>query len=300
MFQSWLGAIFHVEQATRGAKLLATEYKLEESREQHWKKSREFFCFKNTQNTHHIWKTLAFEVIVSCQTQLPGLCVLLCNSDDISGDVTVAVSMVNKNICSYGNVPATMVPSDGAYHLNDGPSVLWCSGSQLAMLSANSDNVSMTLHCFSLEQLFNIDTSTYLNLRLDKLWILGGQQAERNLTVLMRTTSTTSLQDANPPKKLKTTDTNILLSTVAITHQEQAPTVTKLENNLIIHSDYVSVISCVTAYDIHDSNLLGDQQRSLRYIVGTTYQQMLMFGDGKVLHCTSLEYVPIKITACQV
>jgi len=300
MFQSWLGAIVRVDKATRGAKLVATEYQPDGSREQHWKKSREFSCFEDTKNPLHVWKTLAFEVIVSYQTGLPGLCVLVCNKDNISGDVTLAVSMVNENICSHGNIPASMAPSGEVYHLSDGPSVLWCSGSQLVMLSVN--DVTLSLHCFSLEEIFDVDTSIYLNWTLSKLWVLGGKQPEGELRVFIRATNTViSLQDTNPPKKLKTTDTNVLLSTVTIAQQGQAtPTITKLQDNLIVHSDYASVISCVTEYDNHDPNMLGDQQRSFHYIVGTTYQQMLLFSDGKVLQCISLKCVPSKISVFQV
>jgi len=298
MLQSWLGAIFHVDEATCGANLVVTEYHLGGSREKYWKKSREFSCFKDTQNP---WKTLAFEVIISHQTGLPGLCVLLCNSDKISGDVTIAVSMVNENICSHANIPAAMVPSSGVYHLTDGPSVLWCNGSQLAMLSVSADNVIMSLHCFSIDQLFN-NTSIHLNWTLSKLWVLGGQEPGEDLKVFIRATTNTTvlLQDTNPPKKLKMTDTNVLLSTVTIT--QATPTVTKLQDSsLVIHSDYASVISCVTEFErLDDPDLLSDQSRSLRYIVGTTYQQILMFGGGKVLHCASIECVPNRIAICQV
>ena len=301
MIQSWLGAIVRVERVTCESKLQATEYKLDGSREKHWKQSREFACFKDTQNTCHIWRTLAFEAVVSYQTGLPGLCVLLCDRDDtISGDVTLAVSMVYDNICIYGKVPVTMVPSDGVYLLSDGPRVLWHTGSYVAVLSTNTDMETMFLHSFSLKQLFdNIDTSSHLNWRLSDLWILEGQQIERNIALLVRATIASS-QDTNPPKRFKTMDTNVLLSAISITHNEQGPTVTKLDNNMVIHSDYASVICCVVEYDNYDPIVLSGQQSSPHYIVGTTYQQMLMFGGGKVLHYVSLECVPHKITMYQV
>ena len=300
MIQSWLGAIVRVERVTCESKLQVTEYKLDGSREKHWKQSREFTCFKDTQNTCHIWRTLAFEAVVSYQTGLSSLCVLLCDRDDtISGDVTLAVSMLYDNVCIYGKVPVTMVPSDGVYLLSDGPRVLWHTGSEVAMLSTNTDMETMFLRCFSLKQLFdNIDTSSHLNWRLSDLWILEGQQIERNITLLIRATIASS-QHTNPPKRFKTMDTNVL-SAVSITHKEQGPTVTKLDNNVVIHSDYASVICCIVEYNNYDPIVLSGQQSSPRYIVGTTYQQMLMFGGGKVLHYVSLECVPHRITIYQV
>ena len=176
--------------------------------------------------------------------------------------------------------------------------MLWCNRNCLAMLST-SDTNKMILNCFSHEQPFDINAISVLRCALDKIWVLSGQQEVNSLRVFIWANLSAS-GDLNPPKKMKTVEPNVLWCTAVIRQQNGSPVITKLPDNLYIHSDYAPVIKCVTDYDNGDPYMLNDPHQSTQYVVGTTYQQMLIFGNGKVLHCTSLECVPSSILVCQV
>ena len=297
MLRNWLGEVFKVEQATQRANLSAKQYKLEandESRDMYWKQALSFITFHGSNNT---WKTAAFEVVVNHKTGQSGPCVLL-HKVDRSDCVTLAVAMVNDDNYNYGEIPSNIIPINGEYHLRDGPSVLWCSPNGVAMLSVDDTN-KMTLNCFSPDQLFDIDNTGGLECMLDKIWVLSERQELNSLTIFVRASLSAS-GDLNPAKKIKSLEPDILWSTAVIKEQDSSPTVTKLSKNLYIHSDYAPVINCITAYDNSGPYMLGDPNRSTHYIAGTTYQQMLIFEDGKVLHHTSLECVPVAILFCQV
>ena len=298
MLRNWLGEVIKVEQFTQGSNLPVKQYRLDEpidqSRDLHWKQITKLASF--TTLHRQAWKTVAFEVVVSRQTGLSGPCVLLCN-DDMSGCVTLAVAMVNDGNCNYGEIPSNMIPNNGVYHLRDGPSVLWCNSNGLAMLSANETN-KMNLNCFSFKQLFDIDNSNGLECALDKVWVLSGRQEMDSLRVFTR--ATLSASDLNPPKKLKSVESDVLWCTATVRQQDDSPIITRLPDNLYIHSDYAPVINCVTDYDNCDPYLLNDPHQCTQYVVGTTYQQMLIFDNGKVVHCTSLESIPVNILVCQV
>ena len=297
MLRSWLGEVFKVEQTTQGANLSAKQYRLEtnnESRDMHWKQASSLMKFHGS---NEIWRTVAFEVVVNHRTGSSGPCALLYKVD-ASECVTLAVAMVNDDNYNYGEIPSNIIPTNGAYHLRDGPSVLWCSSNCVAMLSANDTN-KMTLNCFSLEQLFDSDIAGRLECMLDKVWVLSGREELSSLRIFVRASLSAS-GDLNPPKKIKSVEPDVLWSTAIIKQQDGSPIVTKLSKNLYIHSDYAPVINCITDYDNSDPYMLNDPYRSTQYIVGTTYQQMLIFDDGKVLHHTSLECVPATILVCQV
>ena len=114
------------------------------------------------------------------------------------------------------------------------------------------------------------------------------------------TRATLSASDLNPPKKLKSVESDVLWCTATVRQQDDSPIITRLLDNLYIHSDYAPVINCVTDYDNCDPYLLNDPHQCTQYVVGTTYQQMLIFDNGKVLHHTSLECIPLNILVCQV
>ena len=286
-----------MEQIAQGTDFSLKQYRLEEpideSRDCSWQQATKFSSFKTFYCNS---KVVAFEVVVSHQNGLSGPCVLLCNVD-ISGCVTLAVAMVNDGNCNYSEISSNMIPSNGVYHLKDGPSVLWCNSNGLAMLSP-SDTNKMTLNCFSSEQLFDIDNTSGLECVLDKIWVLSGRQEAESLRVFARASLSSS--DLNPPKKLKSVESDVLWCTATIRQQNGLPVVTKLLDNLYIHSDYAPVINCITDYDNCDSYMLNDPHQCTQCVVGTTYQQMLIFGDGKVLYHTSLECVPVTILVCQV
>ena len=285
----------------QGTDLPTKVYKLEpvdESRDHRWKQTTKLVSFKPFQCNSHTWSTVACEVVVSHQTGLSGPCVLLRNDDNVSECITLAVVMVNNADCNYGEIPTNMISSDGLYYLRDGPSVLWCNRNAVAMLST-SDTNKMILNYFSFEQLFSIDTVSVLDCALDRIWVLSGQQEIGSLRIFIRANLLTS-EDHNPAKKLKSVEPNVLWCTASIRQQDGPPIVAKLPDNLYIHSDYAPVINCITDYDNCDPYLLNDPHQSTQCVVGTTYQQMLIFGNGKVLHCTSMECVPSSILVCQV
>ena len=287
-----------MEQFTQGTNLSVKRYKLDEpideSRDRHWKQSTKFSSFKTLYCNS---QSVAFEVVVSHQTGLSGPCVLLCNDDDMSGCISLAVVMVNDGNCKYGEIPINMIPSNGEYHLRDGPSVLWYNSNGLAMLSTTDTN-KMTLNCFSFEQLFDIDNTSGLKCALDRVWVLSGRQEMNSLRIFTR--ATLSASDLNPPKKLKSVESDVLWCTATVRQQDGSPFVTRLPDNLYIHSDYAPVINCITDYDNCDPYMLNDPRHCTQYVVGTTYQQMVIFDNGRVLHHTSLECTPVTILVCQV
>lgn len=295
MLRNWLGEVVKVEEFTRGSNLPLKQYKLDDLR---WKQTTKFGSFKTFHGSSQGWKTVAFEAVASRQTGLSGPCVLLSNDDTcMSGCVTLAVAMVNDGNCSYGEIPLNMVPNNGVYHLRNGPTVLWCNSNGLAMLSANETN-KMNLNCFSFKQLFDIDNTNGLECALDRVWVLSGRQEIDSLRVFTR--ATRSVSDLNPPKKLKSVESDVLWCTATVRQQDGSPIIARLPDNLYIHSDYAPVINCITDYDNCDPYLLSDPRQWTQYVVGTTYQQMLIFDNGKVLHHTSLECIPVNILVCQV
>ena len=296
MLQSWLGEVVKAERIAQGFNLPTKVYKLEESvndesRDGYWKQTIKLVSLQYNSNT---WRTLACEVVVNHKTGLSGPCVLLCSDNGC----TLTVAMVNDGNCNYGEIPTTMIPSNGVYHIRDGPSVLWCNHNGLAMLST-SDTSKMILNCFTPEELLDINTTSGLECALDRIWVLSGRQEVDSLRVFIRANLSVP-RDLNPPKKLKPVEPDVLWCTAIIRQQDGSPVVTKLPDNLYIHSDYAPVISCITDYDNCDPYVLGDPHQLSQYVVGTTYQQMLIFENGKVLHCTSLECVPFRILVCQV
>ena len=303
MLRNWFGKVVRVERTIRGTDLPATEYTLEtpidKSRDYSWKPITKLTHFRNFQYNNLTWEVVAFEVVVSHQTGLSSPCVLLCSDDNVSGCVILAIVMVNDDDnYNYGEIPCDAIPSNGKYYLKDGPNVLWCNSNGLVMLSANDTN-KMTLNCFPLERLFSIDNTSGLGWALDRFWVLSGRQEVDSLRVFARANLSVS-DDPNLPKKLKSIRPDVLWCTAIITQQEGSPAINKLPDNIYIHSDYAAVINCITDYDNCDPYMLSDPDQLTQYIVGTTYNQMLIFGDGKVLHCISLMCVPFSILVCQV
>ena len=299
MLHSWEGEVVKVERTTQGINLPTKEYKLEtsiniESRDRYWKQTTKFVSLKTFQYSSNRWRTLSCEVVVNHKTGLSGPCVLLCSDNGC----TLTVAMVDDGNCNYGEIPVNMIPSNGVYHIRDGPSVLWCNHNGLAMLST-SDTNKMILNCFSPEQLFDINTTSGLECTLDRIWVLSGRQEVDSFRVFIRA-NLSAPGGVNPLKKLKPIEPDVLWCTATIRQQDGSPVITKLPDNLYIHSDYAPVINCITDYDNCDPYMLGDPDQLSQYVVGTTYQQMLIFDNGKVLHCTSLECVPLRILVCQV
>ncbi len=140
--------------------------------------------------------------------------------------------------------------------------------------------------------------------RVDRLWGFNwwGGGSHEDLKVETMILLFLSLTQQGSKGSSSSDDTHWL--TLLVTHTASAgsdPQVDYLHPDSLIPTDYGRIATCISLHGNWGvANPAGDLVPRRTFLVGTSYQQVAVFEDGRLLHCVSLQGAPLKVVSVEV
>ena len=202
---------------------------------------------------------------------------------------------------SQFEIAKSQLPEKESYCILDGPSVIWSERAtiHLSFTSAEETNF-MTRHSVNV-QMFCNGGFTSSGMEIDKFWALDWNENEDGtvstaILLLIRLESHSTGQTFMQTN-FETHDWLLLLVTLQGDADLQ---IERLPDVSLIPSDYGCIATCIAPHRVYSVGSCGEVVSKCQFIVGTSYQQVVIFDNGRLVHCVSLQYVPEIIIPMEV
>ena len=219
------------------------------------------------------------------------------------------------NLESYSrfNVPKSYLPDDAAsYVILDRPTVVWSEGAQIHMACSTATNPGSML-----QQSFGIQDRMFIGEAAESgtefsvgcfwafNWLGNGTNAGNTLLLFIRVSPVSAWNENQGDMEVETRVSAdsphqfwLCLQVVAVSESGDLQ-VTRLSDSLV-PSDYGFIATCIAlnrSYSVNDS---GEIFSKFQFVVGTSYQQVVVFENGAMLHCIPMQCTPERIYTMEV
>lgn len=181
----------------------------------------------------------------------------------------------------------------------NGPCVMWSEGTNIHLACTGAQGLNhMTLHSLNVQENFRE------KMKIDKFWAFDWNQNEHEASAMsllfIRVQSCSAGEENREPIEtgLENVSPDWLL--LLITMQEPDLQVEHLSDSSLVPRDYGCIATCITQHWFYHVGSCGEVFSKCQFIVGTFYQQVIVFNEGTPLHCVSLQYVPEKVMSMEV
>ena len=188
------------------------------------------------------------------------------------------------------------LPNNIDFRILNGPSVVWSEGTNIHLACTGAQGLNhMTLHSL------NVQETIKQKMKIDKFWAFDWDQneCEDDTTILLfiRVQSCTAEEENGDTGLDKMSHDWLQL---LITVQDTDLQMEHLPDSSLIPSDYGCIATCIAQRWFCYVTSCGEIVSKCQFIVGTSYQQVVVFNEGAPLHCVSLQYVPEKVLSMEV
>ena len=202
---------------------------------------------------------------------------------------------------SQFDVPRLQLPDDDNYSILDGPTVLWKEGSTVHLTCSSNSGAEFVIQHSIDTQMFvcgAADGETTVHSFWAFNWNRSTSTGGNTILLFIR------VHCMQPVRKRGTTVTALpsqytwLCLLVAVENFELK--INPLQPDSFIPSDYGCIATCITPHKSHCLSEAGEIGLKCQFVVGTSYQQVVIFESGFLLHCVSLESVPKRVCTVEV
>lgn len=202
---------------------------------------------------------------------------------------------------SQFEIAKSQLPEKESYCILDGPSVIWSEGANihLSFTSAEETNF-MTRHSVNV-QMFCNGGFTSSRMEIDKFWAIDWNENEDGtastaILLLIRLESHSTGQTF----MLTDSETHDWLLLLVTLQGDADLQIEPLPDVLLIPSDYGCIATCIAPHRVYSVGSCGEVVSKCQFIVGTSYKQIVIFDNGRLVRCVSLQYVPETIIPMEV
>ena len=230
---------------------------------------------------------------------------LVCNDTDGSGG----------NVESYSrfDVPKSCLPDDGtSYQILDGPTVVWSEGARIHLARSTAKNPHTIV-----QQSFSAQTQTFIGAAATSgtkfsvgcFWAFDWPQnetdASNTLLLFIRVLPEPAWNGDQEDMEVDThtsVDTTRFWLCLQVAAVDDSPglQITLLPDSLI-PNDYGFIATSVAlhrSFSVNDYS--GEIFSKCQFVVGTSYQQVVVFENGSMLHCIPMQCTPRRIYTIEV
>ena len=193
------------------------------------------------------------------------------------------------------------LPEKESYCILDGPSVIWSEAANIHLGFTSAENTNyITRHSVNVRMFCNGGFASS-EMEINKFWAIDWNENEDGtvstaVLLFIRLESHSAAQTFMKTSS-ETHDWLLLL----VTLQEDADLqIERLPDESLIPSDYGYIATCIAPHRVYSVGSHGEVVSKCQFIVGTSYQQVVIFEDGRLVHCVSLLYVPEIILPMEV
>lgn len=202
--------------------------------------------------------------------------------------------------CGYFETLDLQHSQENQYSILGGPLVVWSKDLHAVMhLACRSENSDfMTLHTFNIEMFTGSPSSV-----IENYWAFDWSEDEStsgNKVLLFCRIEHTAPNGGQGSTETVAVPSNTDWLCLLIMIVNSDLQVEHLQSGILIPEEYGSIATCVTLHRAYAANSLGEIVLQNQFLVGTSYQQVVVFEDGSPLHCIALDYIPKKISHLEV
>lgn len=185
------------------------------------------------------------------------------------------------------------LPEKESYCILDGPSVIWSKAANIHLGFTSSEKTNcITRHSVNVRMFCNGGFASS-EMEINKFWAIDWNENEDGtaLTAVLLFIRLESHSAGQTFMKNSSETHNWLL--LLVTLQEDADLqIERLPDESLIPNDYGYIATCIAPHRVYSVSSRGEVVSKCQFIVGTSYQQVVIFDDGRLVHCVSLLYVP--------
>ena len=194
----------------------------------------------------------------------------------------------------------------------DGPTVVWSENGYIHLACCNPSHQSLpltmvkgTVQLKAERNARDLLEASDGGMKIDRLWAFDGwadgSSEESDITLLLFLSVTWQGNMESVEGKVGETSQWLSLLLTWAVSADSTPQVKYLDPDSLIPSDYGCIATCIALHSSHVVNsATGGICPQSRFLVGTTYQQTVIFESGYLLYCVPLNGVPGKVVSMEV